>query len=308
MRIKYITCQVKCSVHGLREEYKGYLVFLSFFVVILFTIIVVGLLITNKPQYNGKDSMIEIPETQPAVTATNQSNTQPSPETEANVQTHKPTSVKENTIYFSGIEWKIKYSDKPLGAGPNIFNASNVWVDDKGRLHLAITCEKDSCSCAEVFSVEEYKFGVFEFKVEGSVAYIDSKAVLGLFLYYSNYHEIDVEISRWGQSGAPNAQFVVQPYTRHPPHRFYISPQHGEDMIYVVEWEPKKITFKAYIETADGERILVDEWSTRVREVKPMRIHIDLWLIDQDGDGLGDLPIGDGGLEVVILGVSVSKG
>ena len=295
-------------MHRLREEYKGYLVFLSLFIVVLSTIIVVGLLTTKKPQNNIKDSMIEIPETQPTVTSINQSNMQPCPEPETNVQTHKPTSVEENTIYFSGIEWKIKYSDKPLGPGPNIFNASNVWVDDEGRLHLAITCEKDSCSCAEVFSVEEYKFGVFEFKVEGCAAYIDSKAVLGLFLYNSNFHEIDVEISRWGQNDTPNAQFVVQPYTRHLPHRFYISPQHGEDMIYVVEWEPKKIAFKAYIETTDGERILVNQWSTRIREVKPMRIHIDLWLIDQDSDGMGDPPVGDGNLEVVILGVSVSNG
>jgi len=40
--------------------------------------------------------------------------------------------------------------------------------------------------------------------------------------------------------------------------------------------------------------------SIKVKEKKPMRIHLNLWLIDLDGNGVGDPPARDGALEVIV--------
>jgi len=225
-----------------------------------------------------------------------------------NVKTLPEASVEKpmqgsNIIEFSGIKWIIKSSNTPIGPGPNIYSADNVYVNEQGELHLAIKCDGGVCTCAEVYTVQKYRYGVFEFKINGDSLGIDRNAVFGLFLYYDNKHEIDVEISRWGARKSPNVQFVVQPYYRHPPHRFDM-PLTGDDVIFIIKWEPHRISFRAYLENRTGDRTLVEEWSIKVKEKKPMRIHLNLWLIDLDGNGVGDPPAGDGALEVIVKEVS----
>lgn len=123
-------------------------------------------------------------------------------------------------LKFSGYEWKVKSSTNPVGPGPNYFSASsdNINVDAQGRLHLRITQRDGRWHCAEVVSVRSFGYGTYKFYLDTSVDNLDPKIILGLFTWSDSpaysHREIDVEISRWGDAGNENAQFVVQPYSR----------------------------------------------------------------------------------------------
>jgi len=219
----------------------------------------------------------------------------------------KTVAKSDHLIYFSNYKWVIKYSEnQPIGPGWNYFSRDNVWVDEAGRLHLEITCSDDVCYCAEVYSIARYKYGRFIFQVSGDVINLDRNVVLGLFLYYDQDHEIDVEVTRWGIKDFPNMQYVVQPYYVHPPHRFHLK-EACLSIVYIIEWEPEKITFYTYTIGIYGEKRLVEKWTKKIKVRIPMRVHIDLWLIDKDKDGLGEKPSGDGTTHVIIEKVIMER-
>jgi hypothetical protein len=93
-------------------------------------------------------------------------------------------------------------------------------VDEKDHLHLAITRRDDRWYCAEVVG-PSLGYGEYRWVVAGDLDGLDAQAVLGLFVYRDPTHEIDIELSRWGDPSNVNAQFVVQPPTRATLHRFH---------------------------------------------------------------------------------------
>jgi hypothetical protein len=122
-------------------------------------------------------------------------------------------------VSFSGYEWKVKSSTNPVGPGPNYFSDSsdNIKVDAQGRLHLRITQRNGRWHCAEVVSVRSFGYGTYRFYLDAPVDNLDPRIILGLFTWSDSpaysHREIDVEISRWGDAGNENAQFVIQPYS-----------------------------------------------------------------------------------------------
>jgi hypothetical protein len=117
-------------------------------------------------------------------------------------------------LKFSGRAWQVK-AGRRLGPGPNDFSDApeNVWLDDKDRLHLAITKVEDRWQCAEVVADKSLGYGDYRWVVSGDLSALDRQAVLGLFTYETTTREIDFELARWGDPTKENAQFVVQPYT-----------------------------------------------------------------------------------------------
>jgi hypothetical protein len=122
------------------------------------------------------------------------------------------------TIDFSGYRWTVKDSGKvKVGPGPNLFAASNVWVDAGGRLHLRIASVKGRWSVAEVVNTQSLGRGTYTWVLDSPVDALDRNVVLGLFTWNDapdyNHRELDVEFARWGNAADPtNGQFVVQPY------------------------------------------------------------------------------------------------
>ena len=135
----------------------------------------------------------------------------------------QPTLTQEagtHRVSFSGYEWTVKSSRRPVGPGPNVFRHENVHVDSHGRLHLAIVRVGDTWTSAEIGSRERFGYGTYRFTVADVPE--DPRAILGLFTWEDEpsdpfRREIDIEIGRWGNPDHPNAQCVVQP-SRRPGH------------------------------------------------------------------------------------------
>ena len=160
-------------------------------------------------------------------------------------------NVSVNTLFFSGHEWNVKTSVGDLiGPGPNFFNDSsqNVWVDSNGSLHLRITHEicKDAWYCAEVFSIESFGYGTYEFILAPDFETLDRNVVLGLFTYLDDFNEIDIEFAKWGQIENDNGQYAIQPsWKLNHKKRFDFDPQ-GEDSIHGFKWCKNAIQFWSY--------------------------------------------------------------
>ena len=128
-----------------------------------------------------------------------------------------------------------------------------------------------------------------------------ANVVLGLFTYSEMdpppYKEIDVEISRWGDTtDKTNAQFVVQPYTeKNHRMRFTVSTGEGASTRVSFDWTPSEILFNAQTPPALAVRGIL--WSFRERDIPtPGReqLHLNLWLYK------GEAPL-DGKPQEVVL-------
>jgi hypothetical protein len=147
-------------------------------------------------------------------------------------------------LRFAGYEWRIR--DVPSGRGsPNIYDASNAWVDETGALHLRIAKTQEGWTCAEISLTTSLGYGTYEFTVRNT-SNIDPAAVFGMFTFdYAgdlNNREMDIEISRWGGPANKNAQYVVQPYyVPENVERFEAPP--GK-LIYSLTWQEGRATFR----------------------------------------------------------------
>jgi len=120
----------------------------------------------------------------------------------------------QETVLFSGIEWSVKYAPYRVGPQYNHFSqrGDSVWVDEAGRLHLAIRERDGTWYAAEVISHETFGYGSYVFFLDTPLDDIDPHVVLGLFTYgadTAHYNEIDIEVLV--RNARPVVQFVVQP-------------------------------------------------------------------------------------------------
>ena len=195
------------------------------------------------------------------------------------------------TIRFSGQEWRVKSSRKPVGPGPNLFSNSpeSVWVDENDQLHLKIVHKDGKWYCAEVVSAEVLGYGSYQFKVSSGAASLDKNAVLGMFTWDTtapqfNYREIDIELSRWSEETRLNTQFVIQPWDRAGNrHRFAIDPQ-ADSSTHIFTWSPKSVQFMSFLgiaQSPDPQHFL-EQWTYTGANIPPagglVNARINLWL------------------------------
>jgi hypothetical protein len=208
------------------------------------------------------------------------------------------------TISFSNYTWNVKQSDAPVGPGPNYFsdNASDVWVDEIGRLHLTIRYHDGRWYSTEVITQQPLGYGSYTFTLASPVDQLDPNVVLGLFTWETeapeyNYREIDIEFARWGNAAsADNAQYVVQPWSQPGNLQCFVMPPDAVSTHRFV-WQPDEVNFASYRgPTADDGQLIYD-WTYAGADVPPAgngNARINLWLNE------GDPPADGQEVEIVI--------
>lgn len=163
----------------------------------------------------------------------------------------RPIAFK--TISFAGQTWYVKAAEWTADPGPCYYSdrPEDVWVDAAGQLHLKIANHGGRWYCTEVFTTQTYGHGTYVFKLASPVDQLDKNAVLGLFTWddtsaaYS-HRENDVEMSRWGLAGGPNAQYVVQPYNS-AGHRYQFTLGLPEaQSVHAFTWLADSVAFGSY--------------------------------------------------------------
>jgi hypothetical protein len=127
----------------------------------------------------------------------------------------------ERLIEFGGQLWGLKFGER-RGPGPNDFSDSteNVSVDESGQLQLRITNRDGDWQSAGAVAIRPLGFGTYTWTFAADIESLDPWTVLGLFLYRDDWHEIDFELSQWGDPANQNAQWVVHPSSAESKTRF----------------------------------------------------------------------------------------
>jgi hypothetical protein len=199
-------------------------------------------------------------------------------------------------VTFSGRSWTVKTGSGLMGPGPNWFSNSysDVFIDEKGRLHMKIAEHDGKWYATEVVSDENLGYGTYIFTIIGDLANIPENIVLGLFTWDNNTFyeqansEVDIEFSKWGNAENNNPlTYSVQPvsfgtFYSERTHQAVVTPS---DLIgastHGFTWTDTLITWKSYAGYKFGEGELLAEWSFDLNN--PARIKAE--------DGNTSLPI-----------------
>ncbi len=165
-------------------------------------------------------------------------------------------------VVFAGRSWCVLQSTWQMDAGPNCYTAdqNDVYVDSNGWLHLSInykdanTISDPNWYCSGLVGEKNLGYGTYVYTVNANTDSLDPNIVVGLFAYDvcdpCGYHEIDVELTKWGDStDINNAQFVVQPFDPCRPlesrDRFNIN--YSTTLVtHEFTWNPNIVAFKSY--------------------------------------------------------------
>ena len=211
----------------------------------------------------------------------------------------------DRVIKFSGLDWIVRTNpNAKQGPGPNYFSDSeeNVWVDNNGKLHLKITQRGGNWYCAGVFSKNSFGHGKYTFYVNSDVTKLDKNVVAGLFTYYDDTQEIDVEFSKWSVEQNMNAQFAVQPSSKAGNVKRFDIPANAGPTIHSFDWSSNAIHFFSGKNTAGGEEFA--QWNytgVDVPSALTERLRLNLWLYK------GQIPSDLKEQEIVIDSVKFEK-
>jgi hypothetical protein len=153
------------------------------------------------------------------------------------------------TLHFSGYEWEIRQDPSPRGGVSNQYDPANAWTDEKGRLHLRIARTGAGWSCAEVNLRRSLGYGSYLFAVR-EVSHLEPAAVLAIYTWDDlnadqNHREIDIEVSRWGDSVSKNTQYAIQPYYV-PVNMFRFNTPAGV-ITHSIHWEAGRVLFQSFL-------------------------------------------------------------
>ncbi len=200
------------------------------------------------------------------------------------------------TIEFSDRIWRVK-GPGFYGPGPNNFSDSeqSVWVDDLERLHMTIRQIGGAWNSTEVTLVDPLGYGDYIFTTQGALDQLDTRTVLGLFLWQYNtywdaadgwwnpYNEFDIEYSRWGSPDNQIGQFVAQPWDW-PGNIFRYGASFGATEIssHAIRWLPDRVECRAWRGgTADESATsMISSWvytGPHIPRPEQPRVHINLW-------------------------------
>lgn len=185
------------------------------------------------------------------------------------------------TIHFGGYEWEVRQAASDRGGTRNVYDAQNAWIDDSGFLHLRLAKRKGEWTSAEVSLQRSWGYGSYRFAVR-DISHLEPAAVFSIFTWddTGQPREMDLEISRWGEPGGKNAQYVVQPYYV-PANavRFFAPPGL---LTHTLLWAPGRATFRTMRGSASGAGEIVDEhtFTSGVPSPGNETIHMNLYRFD----------------------------
>jgi hypothetical protein len=193
------------------------------------------------------------------------------------------TPYRPKIIHFSGYDWEVRQLSSNRSGRLNVYDPENAWVDQTGFLHLRITRKNDKWMCADVGLKPILGQGTYTFIVHDT-SQLDPAAVMTMYTFERNStfsHEMDIEVSRWGDTGSKNGQFVVQPYYEPSNVAGFQVPAGKLD--FSLRWEPGKVSFRGVSVLAAGKTQPVAEhtFTSGVPRPGEESIHINLYAFGQ---------------------------
>lgn len=155
------------------------------------------------------------------------------------------TAPAAKTIAFSGYDWLVRQTQNDRH-GMNDYDGRNVWVDSDGHLHLLLIERDGRWTSADVRLTHSLGYGTYSFDIRDS-SQVDPSAAFSMYTFdplgsAENFRELTIDVSRWGEPGNMNGQFVVQPET--VPANVYRFAIPAGPVTHSFRWEPGRVSFK----------------------------------------------------------------
>ena len=182
-----------------------------------------------------------------------------------------------DVVYFSGYEWDVKiYENTKQGPGTNWFSGhyEDVWVDEKGYLHMRISNRDGRWWASEIVGRDNIGFGTYTWVVQGDLENIPENIVLGLFSWDNNTFqeeansEVDIEFAKWGDvTTNKTLHYSVQPVSFGPvyPERSFAPETPAGSLIGVSThsflWTDSIIEWKSYTGEGIDPANQIAEWT-----------------------------------------------
>jgi hypothetical protein len=159
-----------------------------------------------------------------------------------------PRVIPGPILRFRGYDWQVRNIPGDYTAKTNPYSPRNVFLDDRGSLHLRLTRSGDEWTCAEVHSVRFLGYGIYRFGIR-DLGQLEPAAMFSTFTHAENgvdrdYREMDIHMTQWGDVLNKNAEYVVQPYfVPADVYRFDIPPGFITTQM---EWSPERARFSSW--------------------------------------------------------------
>jgi len=202
-----------------------------------------------------------------------------------------PVFPSPKIVNFSGYEWATSVGPIFRAGSRHLFDPANVWMDERGALHLRISGSPGKWSAAELKLTRSLGYGTYRFQLR-DVSHLEPSAVLTLITWdgvgtESNRRELDVELGRWGNLNNTNVNYVVQPY--YVPANFVAFRVPPGAYSHSFHWEPGQVTFSTVAgsgNTGDGRVINQHVFTSGVPSPGGESLRIALYVFNQ-----GQIPL-----------------
>ena len=148
---------------------------------------------------------------------------------------------------FDGYQWEIRDTPYTPGGTPNKYDPANVSTDADGFLHMRIRASpaQGAWTSSELNLNRSLGYGSYRFVLR-DISQLDDSVAFSMFTWddLSPDHEMDIEISRWGEPDAWNGQFVIQPY--YIPANTFRFPAPSGRLTFMLRWEEGRAEFRAF--------------------------------------------------------------
>jgi hypothetical protein len=203
-----------------------------------------------------------------------------------NAEGPAPVLPSPKTLNFSGYEWTTSTGPIFRAGRRHLFDPANVWTDERGALHLRISGIPGKWTSAELKLTRSLGYGTYRFQVHDA-SHLEPSAVLTLITWdgvgtESNRHELDVELSRWGDVDNTNVNYVVQPY--YVPGNFVAFRTPPGLYTHSFRWEPGKVTFSTVAGSGNsGDSRIINQhvFTSGVPSPEGQSVRIALYVFQQ---------------------------
>ena len=191
-------------------------------------------------------------------------------------------------LKFSGYDWDVRTIASDRGGSNHPYSADNAWTDGTGALHLRIAKAGNDWSCAELVLNRSLGYGTYVLVVH-DVSHLEPAAVLSMTTFdewggAQYYREMDVEVSRWGDSSSKNnAQYIIEPYY-HPGnvYQFFAPP---ETLTFGMQWEAGHTRFntvRGHSAEPGAPVISEHEFTSGIPSPGQERLHLFFYVVPSD--------------------------
>jgi hypothetical protein len=190
------------------------------------------------------------------------------------------------TLDFSGYQWERRQAASDRGGSRNRYDPANVWTDKDGFLHLKIAKRGQEWTSAEVSLLRSLGYGSYRFVVH-DIAGLEPAAVFSVFTWddAGPPREVDIELSRWGETTSKNMQYVVQPYYVPANVVRFVAPEGL--LTHSFEWEAGRIAFKTFRGTETTARPVAQHtFTSGVPATGAELVHMNLYVYDNKSNPL----------------------